>query len=79
MFITDMKCTFKEEVIGFKCDKCEKEYQEDDIIEFQEFHVISVFGGYGSVFGDGSQLQGTFCQSCVKDMCGSYLKNIEED
>ena len=46
----------------------------DDVVEFQEFHSIWVQGGYGSVFGDGSDVSVDFCQRCLKELIGLYIK-----
>jgi len=38
---------------------------------------INHFCGYGSIFGDENTIRAEFCQSCIKDILGAYLK-IEE-
>ena len=63
------------------CDVCQKSYSfkdKDDIFEAQEFQHIFVNGGYGSVFGDGSQLQADICQHCFQTLMGKYLREREE-
>jgi hypothetical protein len=60
-------------VVKFTCDKCKKEITNDDFIESQETHSIRLMGGYGSVFGDGSEVSCDLCQHClhnlIKDFC----------
>jgi len=57
------------DIISKKCDKCGKEYDAiDDMFECQEFHHISFTGGYGSVFGDDSDIECDICQHCLKKM-----------
>jgi len=51
------------------CDFCKKEYSIDvsnDIYEIQEFVSVYRTGGYGSIFGDGDELQVDICQHCFK-------------
>ena len=59
-----------------KCCACKKEYPEDDvdnIFENQEFLLIEFTGGYGSVFGDMSNVTGAICQHCLKKKFGDDL------
>lgn len=57
-----------------KCDRCGLEVTQEDSMEFQEFLHIDYIGGYGSIFGDASNIQGDFCQHCVKKLFGNYLR-----
>ena len=50
------------------CDICGKFYARDDYTEIQEFHTIHFTGGYGSVFGDGSEIDCDICQRCLLKM-----------
>lgn len=62
------------------CDVCKKEYSfTDDVMEAQEFQHIFVNGGFGSVFGDGSQLKADICQYCFKEIMGKYLMERTEE
>jgi len=54
------------------CDSCKKEY--NDVYDTQEFLFINFVGGYGSVFGDGNEVEGDICQYCVKELLGSALR-----
>lgn len=58
------------------CDKCKKELS--DWIEKQERQVISIRGGYGSVFGDGGSVYIELCQRCMFEMLKSYELLNEE-
>jgi antitoxin CcdA len=60
------------------CDKCGTEYNyEDDMFECQEFHHINFVGGYGSVFGDGDQIECDICQDCLKKMIDGHYRWTE--
>lgn len=59
------------------CDRCKRRAEKDDI-EFQEFLTIDHRAGYGSVFGDGSQLRLDLCQHCIKAVLGHWLTQREE-
>ena len=64
-------------VCEVKCDRCGR--TDSDEFEMQEYLAVDFIGGYMSVFGDGDQYTGDFCQRCVKAMLGSYLRVIEGD
>lgn len=69
------------------CDGCGLEAKEDSDYEFQEFITINHHCGYGSINGDGNQIETDLCQQCFADMCGdslriadeSYISNATED
>ncbi|MCL0065920.1 hypothetical protein M1N79_03480 [Dehalococcoidia bacterium] len=63
-----------EEISSVKCDKCGKEYDVDDVFEVQEFHYISFWGGYGSIFGDGTKVECDICQHCLHEMISSFCR-----
>lgn len=65
-------------VVGFQCDVCNVDYGAD-IVELQECHVIDVYGGYGSVFGDGSALRLVICQHCLADRFSGFMTEIKEE
>ena len=52
------------------CDRCGKSITPDDLIEWQEKHLIRFAGGYGSVFGDGKHIECDLCQSCLQELIG---------
>jgi len=64
------------EIESFTCDICSKTYAADNDVEMQELLDVSFIGGWGSVFGDGRGMRGVFCQHCVKDVLGKYLKEV---
>jgi hypothetical protein len=58
-------------VVGFQCDKCKREFRQDNQdhwIEMQEYIYIDGHGGFGSVWGDGSMWSVTLCQDCAHAM-----------
>lgn len=54
------------------CDSCGKQATIDDF-SFHEFISINHHCGYGSIHGDGNQLNVDLCQQCFADMCGDTL------
>ena len=64
------------------CDCCGNTYScsvsDVDVFEVQEFLNINFIGGYSSIFGDGAIVSGNFCQECVKELLGKYLR-IEKE
>jgi hypothetical protein len=62
----------KEIIESYICDKCKREYKDDDIFEVQEFHHIQFTGGYGSVFGDSSNVECDLCQYCLYELIGLF-------
>lgn len=65
--------------IKITCDVCKKKFDvEKDSFDIQEFLFVNFTAGYGSVFGDGSQVKADICQECVKKLLGEYVR-IDED
>lgn len=58
--------------IEISCDVCKRTDPVDDL-EAGEYLSIAFTGGYGSVFGDGSQVHADVCQRCLKERLGSAL------
>lgn len=77
----DMQNSEKEkEIVSITCDKCGKLYDSgSDSSEIQEFHHINFRGGYGSVFGDGTQVNCDLCQHCLHMMLGDYCRCVDEE
>ena len=46
-----------------RCDRCGRLLEHGDS-EFHEFFSIDVKAGYGSIFGDGNEVQIDLCQYC---------------
>jgi len=64
----------------FTCSRCKKTlHPEEHIMDWQERLVISFRGGYGSVFGDGNYIEGVFCQECVDETLGPWLRVTKDD
>lgn len=65
---------------NFSCDRCGCSLsQEGDEMEWQERFIISFRAGYGSVFGDGNYIGGGFCQTCIQDVLGKWLRVTSDD
>lgn len=65
-------------VTGVICDVCGKSHHIgnnniNDELEFYEFINIHHDCGYGSIFGDGNQINIDICQYCVKKLLGKHL------
>lgn len=61
------------------CDRCGKQIAEqEDRGEWQERFAIRFRGGYGSIFGDGNTVAGDFCQACIKQVLGAYLRIVPD-
>lgn len=56
------------------CDKCGFSIisDDEDFVNWQEFIHIRHDCGYGSIFGDTSNLTLDLCQDCFKELLGSY-------
>jgi hypothetical protein len=77
-----MMRTFKtvttQELTTLVCDGCGLQASTDSDYEFQEFISVSHQCGYGSIHGDGKQIDIDLCQQCFADMCGDTLRFTEE-
>lgn len=60
-----------QKVTAYICDCCHKEYTDD--FEMQEFLCYHNTGGYGSVFGDGVEMNVDLCQHCVNKLLGEFM------
>ena len=60
------------------CDRCGQTWQADTI-HAAEFTSIDFTGGYGSIFGDGSQVKLDLCQRCLKTALGLWLRVSDQD
>ena len=68
-------------IVALTCDRCDVHCSavSDQVFEYQEFVHIFISGGYGSIFGDGANLECDLCQRCAKELFGPYLRNIPEE
>jgi hypothetical protein len=73
--------TFKtvttQKITALVCDGCGLEAKADDY-EYHEFISVNRRCGYGSIHGDGKQIDIDLCQQCFADMCGDSLRITEE-
>lgn len=61
-----------------RCDRCGR-LAEDGESEFHEFTSIAYNAGYGSILGDGNQVEIDLCQQCLKETLGKWLRIKEPD
>lgn len=60
------------------CDRCGKRIPEDNSDEWHAGYRIEFTGGYGSVFGDGNQVECDLCQSCLHSLIGKFARSTPE-
>lgn len=63
---------------AISCDRCGQTWTADAFRE-AEFTSVDFIGGYGSVFGDGSQVELDLCQQCLKLALGQWLRVSDRD
>lgn len=64
----------------FTCNRCRcTAHSEDQIMDWQERFIVSFRAGYGSIFGDGNYIEGGFCQECIKEVLGPWLRITSDD
>lgn len=56
------------------CDRCGKHIHHEDSMEFQERLELQFMGGFGSVWGDGVEVQVALCQQCGYELLKPYAK-----
>lgn len=54
------------------CDRCGVGAEMDD--EYHEFTSIEYRAGYGSIFGDGNEVEVDLCQHCIKETLGAWIR-----
>jgi len=59
-----------------RCDRCGRLFEHGEV-EFHEAVSIDVKAGYGSIFGDGNDVQIDLCQHCLKLTLGRWLRVVE--
>jgi hypothetical protein len=79
MMIKAFKTITRQEITTLVCDGCGLETSAGCDYEFQEFISISNQCGYGSIHGDGKQIDIDLCQQCFADMCGDMLRVTESN
>jgi hypothetical protein len=70
--------TTTNKLVSMTCDICGKDLQANFIEEQECFNIVH-YGGYGSIFGDGSIVAVDICQQCFKDKFGEYIRYISEE
>jgi hypothetical protein len=78
MRISETRSVEEEVIGGYTCDRCgmTAKYEDDTILEAQEFLHWNHVGGYGSVFGDGDVLELDLCQKCVEELLGDFIRTV---
>ena len=69
--------TIKEDrkfITKLKCNKCHKEFTQNDTIDWQEFFIYNGMGGYGSIFDDSCSYELDLCQYCFHELVKDYIK-----
>lgn len=56
-----------------RCDRCGR-LAEVGGWEFLEYSSIEYTAGYGSILGDGNNVEIDLCQHCVKEVLGPWLR-----
>ena len=56
------------------CDRCNRVIPRSDYVEWSEVLQLRFTGGFGSLFGDGTQVELDLCQHCVKDILGPWCR-----
>jgi hypothetical protein len=64
----------EKELLAYVCDCCKKRLPATDWIEMQEMLHWRMRGGYGSAFGDGTEISLDLCQDCTKKLLGDYIQ-----
>lgn len=64
---------------GNQCNRCGGPLETQTLGEaFTETFRFDFTGGYGSCFGDGTHVHGSFCQGCIEQVYGPYLRRHAE-
>ena len=77
MKIQETKLIETEITVAKKCDRCGVVHRTDDMnFELDEMVSISKTGGYGSIFGDMSDISIDLCQRCFAEVLGDFIRVI---
>jgi hypothetical protein len=61
------------------CDRCGRVMdQENRESGYNNLALLRFRAGYGSRFGDGNLVEGDFCDGCLFDLMGRYVRVIED-
>jgi len=62
------------------CDRCGTQMSEDNPASgYGNRTQVRFRAGYASLFGDGNRVEGDFCDQCLYDLLGRYLRIVEPD
>jgi hypothetical protein len=62
------------------CDRCGAQMNEDNPASgYGNRTQVRFRAGYASLFGDGNRVEGDFCDQCLHDLLGRYLRIVEPD
>ena len=61
------------------CDRCGKKITPDDVFEWEEKYLVRFTGGYGSVFGDGEQIECDLCQAFLSELIGPLCRRVSQE
>lgn len=62
----------RQQVTGWVCNKCARDIDVDEMTESQEVFRYRDIGGYGSVWGDGTDYEIVLCQRCAYGLLAPY-------
>lgn len=57
---------------GFECNRCKAKYDESNYIEVDNAFIWDAYGGYGSVWGDQTDIEIILCQNCAYELLKDY-------
>lgn len=66
----------QQKLVSLSCDICGRDLIADES-EHQESFNITHYCGYGSIFGDGSEVCVDICQHCFSKHLGQYCTVLE--
>lgn len=85
--VTQSRTQTTEVPVALVCDRCgrsapldeasRKQASMEAAFEAEEFLRVDFVGGFVSVFGDEARVRGDFCQYCVNELLGAWLR-VEE-
>ncbi len=71
--------TIECDICGLSADPYALPNEDDNVFEAREFQSIRGNCGYGSVFGDTNVIEIDFCQHCLKDKLGAWIRVTKGD
>jgi len=74
MIETERKIIEEDRPVAKVCDRCSLKITEDDWMEWAEFMHWSKIGGYGSIWGDDTEIRLDLCQRCQKELFEDFIQ-----